>query len=292
MIHLSAPQLSEISEFPDLLNLVNNDCVLPNRTDAFTQTCAQHNCVESFLHALPHSSFAKNPLTFLARLDRWNIVERMDLTVFSPDDWKKAIRRAGKSGHMEFLDNILAICDDTDTLVRTAILGASMNDRLNVLERFLPSVTDQDFVGHIAVTAAQHGSINCTRYCLQRITPQQWLGTLSATVNTHRSEFKVANMLLDHTPVTLEPSKEWCVKFAKRMSYTSMDSAERVWRFILQHMPFADVEKIVSHWSNDKKQKLRDIYQNVLLTYVVNNMGETVMDSAGVAERATLKRKM
>lgn len=289
MICLSAPQLSEISAFPDLLNVVDNNCVLPNRTDAFTQACAQHNCVESFLHALPHSSFAKNPLTFLARLDRWNIVERMDCTQFSPDDWKKAIRRAGKSGHMEFIDNILTLCVDTDAFVRTTVVGASMNDQLDVVQRFLPSITDQDFVGHIAVTAAQHGSINCARYCLQHITPQQWLGALSSTVNTHRSEFKVANMLLDHTPLTLVPSNEWCIKFTKRMSYTAMDNAERVWRFILHHMPFEDVEKIVSHWSNDKKQKLRDIHQNVLLTYVVNNMGETTMDCA---ERATSKRKM
>lgn len=280
MISLSASELCEISAFPNLLALVENACVLPKKTDEYIQLCAQHNCVENVLHILPHSSFAPSPLTFLARFDRWNIVQRMDVTQFSTNDWQKAIRRAGKDGHMEFVDNILKICDNTDVCVRTVVLGASMNDQVKVLQRFLPAITDQGFLGHVAVIAAQHGSIDCVRYCLGRITSQQWLGVLSACVDIHRCDIKIANMLLDHQ-ASYSVTPQWCIKFTKRMAHISTDKADQVWRFVLQHMPWNDVEKIVSHWSDERKQFLRNVQQNVVLSQTVDG-----------SNRSTPKRKM
>lgn len=280
MLSLSASQLSEIAPFPDLRSLVEQNAIAPNKIQEFNELCAVHNCFDSFMRSLPHSSVAKSPLTLLARLDRWNLVEQMDLTEFSTINWKNVIRRAGKAGHMEFVNNVLEICEDKDLFVRAAITGASMNDQLKILQHFLPDITDHGFVGHIAVTAAQHGSIHCVRYCLDRITPQQWLGTLSSTVNTHRSEMKVANMLLENMPSDCPITPVWCTKFAKRLAYGSIKDSENVWRLLCEHMERDDLVKITAHWSDERKQNLYDIHQNVVLMSYTN---------CGVS---TAKRKM
>lgn len=285
MLSLSTSHVSEISPVPELVALVDNACIPRNKIDQFTQLCALHNCVEGFLHALPHSSFSQNTLTFLARLDRWDLVQHLNVAEFSSDDWKRAIRRAGRAGHMRFVENILSVCEEREALVRTAVVGASMNDQIAIVQRFLSSIDDQDFLGHVAVTAAQHGSLNCAQYCLTHITPKQWLSALSSTITTHQSHIAVANMLLDNTPQDYPITHEWAVKFTKRLAHSSIDSSARVWRFILPHMPWNDVQKIVAYWPNDKKQILRNIYQNVVLTDIVEN---TLTD----AKQANLKRKM
>lgn len=269
MISLSASHLSEVSAIPDLLALVDNTNV--RLADNFTQLCAIHNCFESFMHVLPHSSFSQNPLTLLARLDQWNIVQQMDCTRFSLNDWKKAFRRAGKSGHIQFIDNALSVCEDQDACVRAAVLGASMHDQRAIVQRFLPSISDQAFIGHIAVTAAQHGSINCARYCVEQVTPKQWLSMLSSTVNTHQSHIFVTDMLLDYAPQNYPTTPEWCVKFAKRLAHTSVNDTVRAWSFVLQHMSWDDVQNIVVRWPSDQKNTLKNIHQNVVINQAINN---------------------
>lgn len=275
MISLSASHLSEISCVPELLAMVDNGAV--RSADNFTQSCAIHNCFESFMHMLPHSSFSQNPLTLLARLDQWNIVQQMDWAQFSLNDWRKAIRRAAKSGHIQFVDQVLQTPNDTTALLFSVVVGASMNDQLEVLQRFLPQVSDQEFVGHVAVTAAQHGSINCVRYCMNQITPQQWLGTLSACINLHRCETKIADMLLDNSPVDYPITPLWCTKFAKRLAHNSMDGRENMWRLLCKHMEAKDLAKITAHWSSEHKQRLRDIQQNVMLGEIVTSPPDDVV---------------
>jgi len=268
MAFLSASHLSEISDFPDLLALVDNTYV--RSTLLFTRLCAIHNCFESFMHILPHSSFAQNPLVLLAALDRWNIVEQMDCTRYSENAWKSAIRTAGENGHMQFIDNALTVFEDRNAYAYPAILGASIYDEIAVMQRFLPSISDQKFIGNIAVAAARHGSINCAQYCVKQVSPKQWLDMLLSSSDIH-----ITDMILDHTPENCTPTHEWCVKFSKCLADTDvlyLDKTERAWRFVLQHMPWADVQNIVVRWSSKDKQRLHSIQQNIVLIQQTNTI--------------------
>lgn len=136
MISLSESQLLEITTVPDLIALVDNTNV--RSADNFTQLCAIHNCFESFMHTLPHSSFSQNPLTLLARLNRWSIVEQMDCAQFSLNDWKKALRRAGKSGHTQFIGLVKKrICQRQNPANLIDVSGIHRFNQLEVEAQFI-----------------------------------------------------------------------------------------------------------------------------------------------------------
>lgn len=269
MIPLSAHHLNEIAPFPPLREYVSEKGCVPSwNTAEFAALCARHGCVETFTYILPHTRYATGALGFLARINAWNMVEKMGVSDFPLDHWKTAAHYAGQSGHEEFVDNILAHRPALEhlSLIQAALTGACHKDRSALVTRWTPHIDRQDILNHLGTIAAQHGAVNCIEILRERLSPSGWLGALSACVDLNSNQPIVADLLIQHVPPSVAVSKQWCVKTVRRLGLAPSNDNTAVWRFVLRHLSPSEVFAILPKQSAEQRQKILNAHQHALLT--------------------------
>lgn len=256
MFYLTAQHLDEISETPKLVALTDGSIVPECNMKEFVQLCVEHRCVQTFMWV-----GKDGPLNVLARHNGVELAQHFDFSQEHPKAWKRAARHAGFEGHAEFAQYILTHCN-TDEIRKSVITGACMGDQDNLLKRFAPTIEDPGFASHLPPLAAQLNAVECMRYLVKGISPKTWMSTMAVASLTDAPH--LIDILMDHTPVGLNPPKFWCEKVAIRVVGNPSD--QRVLNVIFQHTTDQEIIASAPRMPMEKQDRLTSVYQHSMLT--------------------------
>lgn len=263
MFKLSFSHLQEIADIPQLVELVDNGVVSEGHMKPFVQLCVDHCCAQTFMWVCK-----EGPLNVLARCNGVKLAQQLDFSKEHRKVWKRAARHAGVEGHLEFAQYILTQCD-SDEIRKSVITGACMGDKVDLVERFAPTIEDQGFASHLPPLAAQLNAVECMRSLVEGVSSKTWMSTMAvAAVDGHT---QLIDVLMDHVPVDCVPPNPWCQKVATRVVGTPGD--QRVLEWIFQYTTDQDIIKFYPRMPMEKQEILTSAYQRVVLATAIDGGG-------------------
>lgn len=262
MIVLTSQQHQEIAAVPELAALAPNGVLAGQHVYEFLCLSAQHNRAESFLGVFPQAHFNTGAITLLARYNAVEIAKQWNAPC-TERDWKNAMRRAAKSGHVEFADYVLSQCDTTD-IRKAALSGACIGNQAVFLEHLLSSATDPGFCNHLPTVAAQHNATDCMRVLLPRMTHRVWCSALSVAV--FQEDPTLAHMMLESVPSGGEVDPQWASKIALRALLGKYKDPEPLLRFLFQHITLDDILVHQGYLPPSVHETVRRVHQHIVLT--------------------------